>query len=47
MFFVFTEVLWTKIIQLLSNKTTSHSHVSPMSKVDQSLLPRIYSDPKA
>ena len=36
MFGVFTEVLWRKTIQLLSNKTTPHFQVLPMSKVDQS-----------
>ena len=33
---VFTEVLWRKMIQLLSNKTMPHFQLLPMSKVDQS-----------
>ena len=36
---VFSEVLWRKVIQLLSNKTIPHFKLLPMSKVDQSLLP--------
>ena len=36
MFCVFTEVLWHKMIQLLSNRATPHFHLLPMSKVDQS-----------
>ena len=37
-FIVLTEVLhvWGKMIQLLSNKTTPHFQLLPMSKVDQS-----------
>ena len=34
MFCVFTEVLWCKMIQLLSNKTTPHFQLLPMSKVN-------------
>ena len=37
-FTVFTEVLWRKMIQLHSNKTTPHFQLLPISKVDQSLL---------
>ena len=33
---VFTEVLWHKMIQLLSIKTTPNFQLLPMSKVDQS-----------
>ena len=33
---VFTEVLWHKMIQLLTNKTTPQFQLLPMSKVDQS-----------
>ena len=40
-FFVFTEMLWHKTIQLLLNKTTPHFQFLHKSKVDQSLL-RIY-----
>ena len=36
MFCVSTEVLWPKMIQLLSNKITLHFQLLPMSKVDQS-----------
>ena len=36
MFCVFTEVLWLKMIQLLSNKTTSHFKLLPVSKIDMS-----------
>ena len=35
MFCVSTEVLWRKMIQLLSNKITPHFQLLPMSKVDQ------------
>ena len=35
MFCVFTDVLWRKMIQLLSNKTTSHYQLLLTSKVDQ------------
>ena len=35
-FTLFTEVLWGKMMQLISNKTTPHFHLLPMSKVDQS-----------
>ena len=35
-FTVFTVVLWRKMIQLLSNKTTRHFQLLPMAKVDQS-----------
>ena len=36
MLYVFTEVLWRKMIQLLSIKTTPNFQLLPMSKVDQS-----------
>ena len=36
MFHVCTEVLWGKMMQLLSNKITPHFHILPMSKVDES-----------
>ena len=36
MFCVFTEVLWSKMIQLLSNKTTPLPMSTKKSKVDQS-----------
>ena len=36
MFFVFTEVLWRRMIQLLSNKITPNFQLLPMSKVDRS-----------
>ena len=32
MLYIFTEVLWRKMIQLLSNKTTPHFQPLPMSK---------------
>ena len=35
MFCVLTEVLWIKIMQLLSIKTTPRSQLLPISKVDQ------------
>ena len=36
MFCVCIEVLWRKMIQVLSNKTTPHFQLLPMSKVDDS-----------
>ena len=36
MFCVCTEVLWGKMVHLLSNKITPHFQLLPMSKVDQS-----------
>ena len=36
MFCVLTEVLWHKMVQFFSNKTTPHFQLLPMSKVDQS-----------
>ena len=36
MFCVFTEVLWHKMIELISNNTMPHFQFLPMSKVDQS-----------
>ena len=51
MFCVFTEVLWRKMIQTLSNKTTPHFQLLPMTKVDQPYLRiyevRLYIDPIA
>ena len=44
MFCVFTEMLWCKIIQLLSNKTAPCFQLLPISKVDQSKL-RIHEVP--
>ena len=44
MFPVFTEVLWRKMVQLLSNKNMPHFQLLPMAKVGQSLL-RIYEVP--
>ena len=35
-FTVCTGVLWRNMIQLLSNKTTPHFQLLPMSKVDKS-----------
>ena len=37
-FSVFTEVLWCKMIQLLSNKTMPHFQLLPMAEEDQSYL---------
>ena len=34
-FIVFTEELWPKMIHLLSNKTTPHFQLLPISKVDK------------
>ena len=44
MIYVSTEVVWRKMIQFLSNKTTPQFQLLPMSKVDQFLL-RIHEAP--